>query len=363
MKTKKKVLAMAMAAVMVAGNSAMVMAESEASVNVDTKAAAENNVWKMASDPSEYKLCCYWPAPDTFFDSYVLEGLEAFEEDYGVTIDWMVGTEWTQDVENQSVEAKIAQGYDLFLIFGADTSGANALYQEIYDAGGQVVNYAGLMDDPQESACTLASDVYVQAYNSAKNLIELMGGEGEIVNVLEQLSDVNTQKRQQGVEDAVAEYENVSIVQTVADISTVDQGYEKISDALTANSGIKGIITTGGTASQGLANALADYYGTNPDAEHIYAGSMDQSNEVMNAIEAGEIDYTVAQNGWAMGYVSSMILCMLQDGWEANEFGQFIDTGYIFIDKENSDTWQVDIEEKAAELIGTLETNWFRQAE
>ena len=93
----------------------------------------------------------------------------------------------------------------------------------------------------------------------------------------------------------------------------------------------------------------------------IVAGTMDQSNEVMNAIANDEIDYTVAQNGWAMGYVSSMILCMLQDGWEANEFGEFIDTGYIFIDKENSDSWQTDIEQKAADLIGTLETDWFKQ--
>jgi len=52
---------------------------------------------------------------------------------------------------------------------------------------------------------------------------------------------------------------------------------------------------------------------------------------------------------------------MLQDGWEANEFGEFIDTGYIFIDKENSDSWQTDIEQKAADLIGTLETDWFKQ--
>ena len=153
-KMSKRVLAMAMAATMITGSSAAVMASStDASVNVDTKKAAENNEWKMASDPSEYKLFCYWPAPDTFFDSYVLEGLKAFEEDYGVTIDYSVGTEWTQDIENQSIEAKIAEGYDLFLIFGADTSGANALYQEVYDAGGQVVNYAGLMDDPQEFRC------------------------------------------------------------------------------------------------------------------------------------------------------------------------------------------------------------------
>lgn len=261
------------------------------------------------------------------------------------------------------IEAKLAEGYNLFYIFGADTTGANALYKEIYDAGGKVVNYAGLVDDPQESACTLASDVYTQAYNSAKELISLMGEEGQIINVLEQLSDVNTQLRQQGVEDAVAEYDNVSIVQTVADISTADQGYEKISDAISANAGATGIITTGGTASIGLANALTDYYGTTPDADHIYAASMDQSDEVMTAIDNGYIDYTVAQNGWAMGYVSPLILCMMEDGWEPTEFGEFIDTGYIFINQENADSWQTDIEEHAVDLIQTLETDWFTAPE
>lgn len=337
--------------------------DKSAAVNVDVDAAMANSAWTLEKEPSEYKISCYWPAPDTFFDSYVLEGLNAFEEKYGIDVDYQIGTEWTQDVENQMIEAKIAQGYNLFYIFGADTTGANGLYKEMYDNGCEVVNYAGAMDDPQQSACTLASDVYNQAYNSAKQLISLMGEEGQIINVLEQLTDVNTQKRQQGVEDAVAEYPNVSIVQTVADISTADAAYEKISDAISANAGATGIITTGGTASIGLANALNDYYGTTTDAQHIYAASMDQSDEVMAAIDSGYIDYTVAQNGWAMGYVSPLILCMLSDGWEANEFGQFIDTGYIFINKDNADSWQKDIEEKAAELIATLETDWFTQGE
>lgn len=332
----------------------------DATVTVDTK-NIEGLTYTLQKDPSEYKLYCYWPGPDTFFDSYVLEGLKAFEADYGVTIDYGIGTEWTQDIENQMVEAKMAEGKNLFYVFGADTTGANGLYKEIYENGGKVVNYAGLMNDPQESAATLASDVYNQAYNSAKQLISLMGEKGKIVNVLEQLTDVNTQKRQKGIEDAVAEYPDVEIVQTVADISTADQGYEKISDAIAANAGINGIITTGGTASIGLANALNDYYGTNPDAEHIFAASMDQSNEVMSAIDKGYIDYTVAQSGWAMGYVSALMLCMMDDGYEPTTFGEFIDTGMIFINKDNATTWQADIEKAAADLIGTLETTWLKK--
>lgn len=347
----KKVLSLLVALVMLL--SVACFAEGT-DMTVDTVTARENLTWEFQKD--EYKLACYWPAPDVFFDNYVLQGLEAFNEDFGQNVEWRIGTEWTQDIENQTVEGLRAQGYDLFYIFGADTSGANALYKELYDSGAEVINYAGLMNDPQESALTLSSDVYVQAYNSAKHLIELMGGEGTIINVLEQLGDVNTQRRQQGIEDAVAEYENVSIAQTIADITTAAEGHEKVSDALAGNPGVKGIIATGGTASAGLATAMNDYYAVNPDAEHIVCATMDQGDEVMAGIAGGYVDYTVAQNGWAMGYVSPLLLMYLADGWEPINWGEHIDTGYIFIDQSNAETWQTDIEAAAMELIASIET-------
>ncbi|MCI8524972.1 MAG: substrate-binding domain-containing protein [Oscillospiraceae bacterium] len=315
----------------------------------------EGVTWAFQQD--EYKLCCYWPGPDEFFDNYVLQGIKGFEADFGQTVEYAVGTEWTQNVENQTVEALAAQGYDCFMIFGADTAGANGLYKELYDNGCQVINYAGLVDDPQESAFTLASNVYTQAYESTKQLIEYMGGEGTIINVLENLNDVNTVKRQQGVEDAVAEHPNVSICQTVADIKTVDEGYTKVSDALTANPDAKGIIATGGTASKGVANALSDYYATNASAEHVFAATQDQSTEVMNGIAAGQIDHTVGQNGYGMGYVSNVLLMYLKDGWTPKTWGQHIDTGMVFITKDNMDTYQKDIEQVTNDLVATIETD------
>jgi len=321
--------------------------------------STENLGYEFKED--EYKLCCYWPGPDEFFDNYVLAGIKDFEQDFGQTVEYSVGTEWTQDVENQTVEALAAKGYDCFMIFGADTAGANGLYKELYDNGCQVINYAGLVDDPQESALTLASNVYTQAYESCKQLISYMGEEGTIINVLENLNDVNTVKRQQGVEDAVAEYPNVSICQTVADIKTVDEGYTKVSDAITANPGVRGIIATGGTSSKGVANALSDYYGTNSNAEHIYAATQDQSTEVMNGIAAGNIDHTVGQNGYGMGYVSNVLLMYLKDGWVPQQWGQHIDTGMVFITKDNMDTYQTDIEKVTNDLVASIETDILKQ--
>lgn len=182
------------------------VAMSIGSLGTEVVCAAESD-YALAKAPEDYKLTIYWPAPDTYFEENIQPGYQAVEEKYGVSFDYAIGTEWTQDIENQIVEAKAADGYDLFMIYGADTSGANALYKELYEAGGKVVNYGGVMDDPQESALTVCGDVYQYSYEATCKMIESIDGDAKIINVLENLGDVNTLERQKGVEAAVAEYE------------------------------------------------------------------------------------------------------------------------------------------------------------
>ena len=318
--------------------------------------AHAEETFSLAKDPGEYKLHIYWPAPDTYFEDNIQPGYQAVEEEYGVKFDYAIGTEWTQDIENQIVEAKAAEGYDLFMIYGADTSGANALYKELYDAGCQVINYGGVMDDPQESALTVCGDVYQYSYEATCQMIESLGGEAKIINVLENLGDVNTLERQKGVEAAVAEYEGAEIVQTIGDINTEDEGYEKSFNALAANPDANGIIATGGTASRGLANALKDYYASNADAEHLFAVATDPSEEVLAGIENGTIDIGVAQNGYGQGYIGALALLHLADGWEPAEWGYHIVTGFVFITTDNLDSYAEDIEHLSVDIAADLET-------
>lgn len=339
----KKLVSLLLALVMVFAMTATCMAEGE---------------FALSKDPGEYKILIYWPAPDTYFEDNIQPGYQAVEEMYGITVDYVIGTEWTQDVENQMVEAKIAEGYDLFMVYGADTSGANALYTEMIDAGCTVVNYGGVMNDPQVAPVTVCGDVYDYSYAATKHMIEQMGGEGQIINVLENLGDVNTLERQKGVEAAVAEFENVTICQTIGDINTQDEGYEKVSDALAANPTATGIIATGGTASRGLANALADYYASNSAANHLYAVATDPSDEVIAGINNGNIDLGIAQNGFGQGYIGMLCLLHLAEGWTVNEHGVHIVTGYVFITKDNVETFGEDIEALSVNIAAELETKY-----
>jgi len=317
------------------------------------------HILSLSKDPGEYKICVYWPAPDTYFEENIQPGYQQIEKEYGVTIEYKIGTEWTQDIENQIVEAMAAQGYDLFLIYGADTSGANALYRELRDAGCQVINYGGVVDDPQEAAATICGDVYQYSYAATISMIDALGGEGQIINVLENLGDVNTLARQKGVEDAVAEYDGVTICQTIGDINTEDEGYEKVSNALAANPEANGIIATGGTASRGMVNALKDYYASNSGADHLFAVGTDPSDEVMDGIRDGTIDIGVAQNGFGQGYLGSLALLFLAEGWEVNDWGVHIVTGYVFIGTDNIDTFSQDIEALTKKISDEFKTTYF----
>ena len=321
-------------------------------------ACVAEEAFALSKDPSEYKILIYWPAPDTYFEDNIQPGYQAVEEMYGIKVDYVIGTEWTQDVENQMVEAKIAEGYDLFMVYGADTSGANALYQEMIDAGCTVVNYGGVMNDPQVAPVTVCGDVYDYSYAATKHMIEELGGEAKIIDVLENLGDVNTLERQRGVEAAVAEFPGAEIVQTIGDINTQDEGYEKAADALAANPNATGIIATGGTASRGLANALADYYAANPDAQHLYAIATDPSDEVLNGIKGGYVDLGIAQNGYGQGFIGMQVLLHLAEGWKAAEHGEHIVTGYVFITPDNLDTFGDDIAALSVQIANDLETKY-----
>ena len=361
---KKRVMSLVCAATMVISSLAVApttFAESETEGGGTLTASTLS--LKLSKDPSDYKICIYWPAPDTYFEDNIQPGYQAVEDMYGVKFDYEIGTEWTQDVENQMVEAKAAQGYDKFMSYGADTSGANALYQELIDEGCTVVNYGGVMNDPQVAPVTVCGDVYDYSYNATKKMIEEMGGKGKIINVLENLGDVNTLERQKGVEAAVAEAPDVEICQTVGDINTEDQGYEKVSNALAANPDATGIIATGGTASRGLATAMDDYYKANPDAQHIFAVATDPSDQVMNGIKHGSIDIGIAQNGYGQGYIGGLVLLYLREGWTMKEFGKHIVTGYVFITTDNIDTFTDDVKNLSIQIANDLETKYLNAPE
>jgi ribose transport system substrate-binding protein len=257
-------------------------AATTAAAAATTAAAAETTAAAETKDITKYKIGSYWPAVHPYYES-VKKGLAKHKEDFGVDVYSQIGTDWTQPTENEQVEALVAQGYNGLMIFPLDAAGANALYEEIVAKGVPIVNFGAATLVPTPASFTVATDVKAAAMIATEKVIATMGGKGGILNVLEVVTDPNTILRKQGVEEVVAKYPDVTIVQTIGDMNAVEQCIEKISSALAAQGDkINGIVTTGYNPTVAVATILSEMKNTK-----IAFVGIDDDPVVLKAIKEG----------------------------------------------------------------------------
>jgi ribose transport system substrate-binding protein len=305
------------------------------------------------------KLAWYAPAPHPFYEEVKL-GVEQWSKDNGIDVIYQVGPDWSVDAQNERVESLVAQGITGLSIYPSDPVATNALYEEITAAGVNVINYAADSVRPNASKFGVCTDVYEAAYAACTKLIELMGGKGAILNVLELLEDPNTSKRKKAIDDCIAAHPGVTLIQEIAGIKTTVEAVSKIENALSANVGkIDGIITTGFTPSIGLAQALPDYYAKQGTDKKIRAIVIDNDPIISKAILDGILDGTIVQNPKGQGYISMTLLKLMDEGYRpADPDNPFIPAGHMFVNKDNLNTYDKEIDAVTQQILSEVTTKY-----
>jgi len=294
------------------------------------------------------------------YKTEVRSGVERFEAETGAAVLKVVGQQWTQDNENVNVEALSTKGHKAFSIYPGDPAGANALFAQLKGRGQIVVAYGAEPALPTPVPFTVATDIKAAAMTAAERLIELMGGKGRILNVLELVTDINTKKRDEGIREVVANHPGVEIIQTISDMTQVSEATVKLQSALAARMDeIDGIITTGYNPTIAAASVLTEWH---KDAKHkrIRFIGIDTGETVLQAIRDGSIDATIAQNPPGHGYISCMLLKLLLDGWTPVQDYQFIDAGIVVVTKDNVDTYAAEVRKITDRIAGDLRTKYLR---
>ena len=311
------------------------------------------------SGPKEKKIVWYASAVHPYFDA-VQRGVEAFSLDTGIEVHTQIGPDWTQDSQTQNVEALAAMGYNGFSIYPSDPSGANGLYEELTERGSFIVNFGTSTVQPTTASFAVATDVKYAAMVAAEELIEIMGGKGNILNVLEVVTDANTILRKQGIEEVVAKYPDVKIIQEIGDMASIEEAMEKIENAMAANiDKLDGIICTGYTTTVAATSILSPY--NQSGADRISFIGIDDDPVVLEAIANGSIDATIAQNPYGHGYLSCQITSLLLDGYAPKEGMYFVNAGLAVVKKDNVDTYSNDLSAVTQDILGTLTTKYMEK--
>lgn len=309
--------------------------------------------------PKEKKIVWYASAVHPYFDA-VQRGVEAFSTDTGIEVHTQIGPDWTQDSQTMNVETLAAMGYNGFSIYPSDPSGANGLYEELTERGSYVVNFGTSTVQPTTASFAVATDVKYAAMVATEELISLMGGKGNILNVLEVLTDANTILRKQGIEEVVAKYPDVNIIQEIGDMASIEEAMEKIENGMSANiDSLDGIICTGYTTTVAAASILSPY--NQSGADRIAFIGIDDDPVVLEAIANGSIDATIAQNPYGHGYLSCQIISLLLDGYTPKEGMYFVNAGLAVVYKDNVDTYSEDLSNVTQEILGSLTTKYLEK--
>lgn len=155
------------------------------------------------------------------------------------------------------------------------------------------------------------------------------------MNILEFVEDPHTILRKQRIEETVAKYPDVKIIQEIAGLTSQEEATDKISNTISSlGDKLNGMIATGYVPTVATSLILTDLKNTN-----ISFVGIDTDQAVLDAIKNGNVTGTFGQNSYFHGYRAALYLKYLADGFVPKEDYVFINSGGPIVSKDNLDTF------------------------
>lgn len=195
------------------------------------------------------------------------------------------------NTESTLVDTAITNQSVALILDPANADGSVGAVQKAVDAGIPVflvnaeINQEGLakaqLVSNNAQGAALGAEAWVEAVGDAGNYVELFGAP----------SDNNAQTRSNGFETVLSQYPD--LVKAGQEVANWDrtQGYQKMQSLLQANPDIIGVISGNDEMALGAIAALKE----SGKLDQVKVGGFDGSPDAVEAVKAGEMQYTVLQ--------------------------------------------------------------------
>ncbi|MDD2957499.1 MAG: substrate-binding domain-containing protein [Lachnospiraceae bacterium] len=202
------------------------------------------------------------------------------------------------------------------------------------DSGIKVVTFDS--DSPTSNRSSYLSTGNEEAgASAAEYLVPLCGSSGKIA-VLYTVGAENAESRVTGFKNWCAENApDVGFVD-VNDAGDTSTATDNMAAALQANDDIVGVFCVDGVAGTAGPTAVNE---SGIDGLHVLAFDVDKT--VLDMIKSGDIDATVAQGQYNMGYWSQMFLFTEAHELSAVDLPGFVDTGVTIVTADTVDNYYV----------------------
>ena len=195
------------------------------------------------------------------------------------------------NTESTLVDTAITNKSVALILDPANADGSVGAVQKAVDAGIPVFLVNAEINQEGLAKAQLVSNNAQGAALGAQAWVEAVGDAGNYVELLGAPSDNNAQTRSNGFETVLTQYPD--LVKAGQEVANWDrtQGYQKMQSLLQANPDIIGVISGNDEMALGAIAALKEA----GKLEQVKVGGFDGSPDAVEAVKAGELQYTVLQ--------------------------------------------------------------------
>jgi simple sugar transport system substrate-binding protein len=255
-------------------------------------------------------------------------GAEQAGKDMGVTVQY---NESANDPQKQAqlIDAAVTDKVDGIAVSAPNPDALRDPLKKAVDAGIPVITLnSGQSDSADLGAIThVGQDETIAGEAAGTRLAE--GGSQKLLCVIHEQGNIGLNQRCDGAKQGFGgEVENLQ-VKGVEDVSTT---LTEIQSKLESDDSIDAVLTLNPDIAVAGRDAVQ---GSGSEAK---LATFDLSGDVVNAIEAGEIEFAVDQQQYLQGYLPVVFLKLFKDNANTVGGGQPVLTGPGFVDKGNAST-------------------------
>jgi len=208
------------------------------------------------------------------------------------------------DVSKQlsQIQNFIAQGVDAIIVNPVDTDATPAMTKLASEAGVPLV-YVNRMPSDKElppKVSFVGSNEVDSGTLEMQEVCKLMGGKGNIVVMMGELSNQAARQRTQDVHDVIAKPEcsGIKIVEEQTGNWARTQGTDLMTNWISSGAQFDAVVSNNDEMAIGAIQALK---AAGFDMSKVIVGGVDATQDALAAMKAGDLDVTVFQNAAAQG--------------------------------------------------------------
>jgi ribose transport system substrate-binding protein len=275
----------------------------------------------------------------------VYRGFQEAAARYGVVAEVNAPPRFDVALQVKVIEDLIARGVNGIAISANDDEGLVSVIHEAVQAGIKVITFDA--PAPSTEALTyIGTDNEAAGYAAGKRMASAMEGRGSIAILQGGLDATNLNLRTQGFKRALSEASpQITVVSVVDEGGDFAESVNRTEELLAEHPALSAIFSV---SAEG-APAAAAVVKRQGKAGRVLVAGFDDLGDTLQGIRDGSVVFCVVQNTYRMGWLS---VERLLDAVGGRPLPRIIDTGAVFVDRRNIDTYKAMME---ADNSGKLE--------